>query len=145
MKAQTPAEGILLKKKYDAWRWYEVPCECGCDNKVEIHIEIDDPDDNFVTCHIASRLKTAYWNETFPVTYNEPMLVQGAKQLANTVIRRLQICWTALTKGYLVTESYTLLSKQQALNLSTVLVTAIDEIENEYKAKRAKVTKLAKV
>jgi hypothetical protein len=139
MEAQTPAEGILLKKKYDSWRWYEVPCECGCTNKIEISIEIDDPDDNFVTCHISSQLKTAYWHETFPVTYHEPYLIQGAKQLVNTVVRRLKICWTAITKGYVEAETYTLLSKQQALNLSTVLVTAIDEIEKEYAAKKLKV------
>jgi hypothetical protein len=145
MKAQKPAEGIMLRKQYPTWRYYDVPCECGCDSQVQIHLEIEDPDDSFVTCHISSQVKTAYWRETFPVTYNEAFLIQGAKQLANNVIRKLEICWTALTKGYVEMESYTLLSKQQALNLSAVLVTAIEEIENEHKAKRAKVTKLTKV
>jgi len=139
MSPQQPAEGILLKRKFDTWRWYQIPCECGCDNQVEIQIEIDDPNDDFVTCHIASRVKTAYWRTTFPVTYNEIWFIQGAKHLANAVISRLQICWTALTKGYVDMESYTLLTKQQALNLSNVLVTAIIEVETEHAAKNAKV------
>jgi hypothetical protein len=129
MEAQKPAEGILQLKNHPTWKWYKIPCECGCDSEVEISIEIDEPDDHFITCHVASKVKTAYWRETFTVTYTEMWLVQAMKITANDVIRRLQICWTALTKGYIEMESYTLLTTQQALNLSTVIKTTIDELE----------------
>ena len=132
MKPQPPAEGICSKHNYTGWRYYSVPCVCGCDNKVEISIEVDEPDDPHVTCHIACQVKTAHWRETFPITYTEMYGLMGLKVLANDAIRRLEVCWTALTKGYVQMESYTLLSKQQALNMGTVILKATEELEFEH-------------
>lgn len=137
MEAQTPAEGIMAFKQYKTWRWWRVPCSCGCDSEVDISIEIDEPDDPTITCHISAKVKTAYWHETFPITYDESWIVMWIKETANRVVRTAKICWTAITKGYVEVESYTLLTKQQTLNLAAVLQNGVAEMEAEL-AKKAK-------
>lgn len=131
MEPQVPAEGVMLRHKHPTWRSYDIPCTCGCDEAIQVSLEIENDDDPFITCHITSMVKTAYWKETFPVTYREKWLVLCVKQLANDVIRRVSIAFTALTKGYVEMESYTLLSTQQAATLSATMLTAAIEIEKE--------------
>lgn len=138
MDPQTPAEGIVQLKGGNLWKYYRVPCECGCDAEVDIMIEIDDPEDDLITCHISSKVKTAWWRETFPITYDEPWVVMWLKETANRAITTANICWTAITKGYVEVESYTLLTKQQALNMSAVLQDGIAQIEEEQVKRSAK-------
>lgn len=134
MEAQTPAEGVLAMRKFKSWRWWKVPCECGCDAAVDIMIEIDDPEDNVITCHISSQVKTAWWRQKFPIDYSESWIVMWLKETANRWYSTAEICWTALTKGYVEVESYTLLTKQQALNMAGVLQNGVAEMEQQQKA-----------
>lgn len=126
MEAQTPAQGILAMKSFPDAKYYKVPCECGCDAEITFSVEIDE---YVISTHIYAQTKTAYWRTTFPLTYTESWLVYALKDFANSWISRIAVCWTALTKGYVETESYVLLTKQQTLNFSDTLKVAIDELE----------------
>ena len=138
MEAQTPAEGVLQRKGGKSWKWYHVPCECGCSNYVDMMIEIDDPTDNIITCHISSQVKTAYWRERFPITYDESWFVMWVKETANRLWATAGICWTAISKGYVELESYTLLTQQQTLNMAKALQDAVAAMEVQQKENEAK-------
>jgi hypothetical protein len=126
-----PAEGILQMKKFEGWRQYKVVCECGCDSDIDISLEIDRQDDQSITCHISSKVSTAWWRKPIPVTYNEKWLLFNLKIFVNRWINTFLICWTAIRHGYVELESYTLLSQQQALNMSAALQSGIDDLESE--------------
>jgi len=139
LEPQEPAEGISLVKKYDTWRWYRIPCECGCDEKIDFSVEIEDPEYGAITAHVSSEVSTPYWRRTFDITYQEPWLVYVLKDKANGLINRFKICWEAITKGQVKMESYVLMSEQQAINLANTLTKAVDEMREEaakIKAKR---------
>jgi hypothetical protein len=59
------------------------------------------------------------------------------KETANRWVTTAKICWIAITKGYVEVESYTLLTKQQTLNMAAVLQNGVAEMEAEL-AKKAK-------
>ena len=110
MEAQKPAEGIMLHKNWGDSKMYTVACECGCDDGTQM-IDIE-ADDYGITVHIYNTQKTNWWT-----------------------MRRWQHIWTLLTKGYIKTEGYTLLTKQQAFNYAETLKSAINDVEEFRKAK----------
>jgi hypothetical protein len=134
MEIQLPAEGILKMKSYTGWRYYRVPCECGCENQVNITFEIDDPNYEIVTCHVSSKVKTDYWTSFWEINYNEPWIVQGLKYIVNGIAVRAKLIWKILIHGYVEMESYTLLTEQQALNMAATMRVAVEDLKNENKS-----------
>jgi hypothetical protein len=104
MKAQTPAEGILIRKDWGDAKSYVVPCECcGTDCEHNVWVEADDAG---VTVITYTKVKSKWWS-----------------------LNRFQIIWTLLTKGYIEEEASIVMSKQQALNYSETLKNAVLDVE----------------
>jgi hypothetical protein len=107
---QVPAEGILLHKSWGDMKMYTVACDCGCDDgRQMMSVEADDTG---IAVYIYTTQKTNWWN-----------------------MNRWQHIWTLLTKGYIATQSTTLLTQQQALNYAEVLKTAIKDVAEFRKTK----------
>jgi hypothetical protein len=127
ISVQKPAVGILTQYESEYGSMFKVPCSCGCDSEVAFDLDIDD-DTKQITAHIYATTKTNYWRERVEVTYRENWLVLGIKTAVNEVYNRIAIAYTALVKGYVQTESYVILSRQQALNLASTLESEIKRI-----------------
>jgi len=123
MNVQVPAEGIMKTNDWGDSRVYRVACNCGDEtHNHNVWVEVDDCD---IQVTIYTTGKTNWWSKT-----------------------RWYHIWTLLTKGYIDTESTVHLSKQQALNYSATLKSAIEDLDSfrldrQGKAERAKITKLA--
>ena len=117
MKAETPAEGIMKTNDWGDSKVYRVACNCGDEShNHNIWVEADEHD---ITVNIYTTGKTNYWSKT-----------------------RWYHIWTLLTKGYIDTESSVHMTKQQALNYSTVLSSAVKDVE-EFKKKNNPINKAA--
>jgi hypothetical protein len=116
MKAQIPAEGVLLRKDYGDAKVYKIVCECGdCDHSHEVWVEAEE--DYAVTVTIYTQQKTQWWK------WN-----------------RWQKMWTLLTKGYIKFEADLIMSEQQALNYAETLKKAVNDVkqfQNDKKEKSA--------
>jgi hypothetical protein len=110
METQIPAEGIMLHKSWGDMKMYTVSCECSCDDGVQmVSIEADDVG---IAVHIYTTQKTNWWT-----------------------MNRWQHLWTLLTKGYIKTQSTTLMTRQQAFNYAETLKSAINDVEEFRKIK----------
>jgi len=119
MKAQTPAQGILLNRDYGDARQYEVSCECGDgDHSHRVWVEADDCN---VTVTVYTTAKTKWWTES-----------------------RWRTIWTLLTKGYVEVEADLIMNRQQALNYSQVLASAVDDV-NKFRADHKEKSAVAKL
>ena len=123
MTPQIPAEGILKTNDWGDSKVYRVACECG-DESHNHNVWIESEDTGIVVT-IYTTTHTNFWSKT-----------------------RWYHIWTLLTKGYIDTESNMHLNKQQALNYSATLKSAIEDLEAFRKARqnkdeRAKIKKLA--
>ena len=123
MNVQVPAEGIMKTNDWGNSRVYRIACNCHDEN--QIHNMCLEAYEHDILVTIYTTGKTNFWSKT-----------------------RWNHIWTLLTKGYIDTESSVHLSKQQALNYSATLKSAIEDLEvfrkdRQGKAERAKVTKLA--
>jgi hypothetical protein len=117
LKAETPAEGIMKTNDWGDSKVYRVACNCGDEShNHNIWVEADEHD---ITVNIYTTGKTNYWSKT-----------------------RWYHIWTLLTKGYIDTESSVHMTKQQALNYSTVLSSAVKDVE-EFKKKNNPINKAA--
>ena len=123
MIVQVPAEGIMKTNDWGDSRVYRIACNCGDENhNHNMWVEADDCD---IVVTIYTTGKTNWWSKT-----------------------RWHHIWTLLTKGYIDTESTVHLSKQQALNYSVTLKSAIEDLEvfrkdRQGKEERATITKIA--
>lgn len=109
-KAQTPAEGILIRKDYGQAKSYTVPCECcGSDCEHNVWVEADDCGVSVTTYTLQ---KTKWWE-----------------------LNRWQKIWTLLTRGYIEYEASIIMSEQQALNYAETLKSAIIDVK-EFRKKR---------
>ena len=130
-QAQLPAQGILQHGDYGDSKFYRIACRCGNgDDDVQMNIESED---NTITVHVWTTVKTDWWRRRFDD--HDTFIVHYALQRLNALINRFSVAWTALTKGYIEMESWTILNKQEALNLANTLITAIDDVE-EFVAQR---------
>jgi hypothetical protein len=110
MKAQKPAEGILLSRDYGDAMQYAVTCECGDDtHSHRIFVEAEDSN---VSTTIYTTAKTKWWE-------------------AN----RWKQIWTLLTKGYVEYEASIIMTEQQTLNYAETLKSAV-ESSKKFAAKR---------
>jgi len=128
MTPQTPAVGISKSHEFPNSKYFKVPCECGCDGEITFSVDVDD---DIITAHIYSKTETNYWRNRFSYDYvNDSWLVYAVKSRVNDWYNRVAVAWVALTKGYVETEAYVLLSEQQAVNFSAVLSDAVAEYQS---------------
>jgi len=110
MKPQTPAQGIMLNRNWDTARVYTIACECGdTDHFPQMWIEVGDEHDREL-----QNVTVTFYVETVSPWYS--------------ISRWCQI-WTMLTRGYVRQESTLILSKQAALNLSTVIRNSVAKMQ----------------
>jgi hypothetical protein len=106
MKAQKPAEGILLHKDWGDAKTYLVDCECtDPDHAHSVWVERD-KDIDAVTVTIYTKSTSPLWG-----------------------VSRWKKMWTLLTKGYVEYEAAIYLSEQQAINYATALTDAVKDVQ----------------
>lgn len=133
MKAQKPAEGILLRHDWGDSKWYQVVCGCGQEyHDHNVEVEANQCGVN-VTIH--STMKTDYWTEVLAPRYDiDNEILQEAewfgKGLINSTVRKLKLTWELWTTGAITTETSIHMSEQQALNYAETLKTAIKDVAN---------------
>ncbi len=141
MKAETPAEGILKRSDYGDSKWYQVVCGCGQEYH-DHNLEVEAADTG-VNVNLYITVKTNYWSELVEKRYDidSPWLQEVDwffKDLINGAWTRLKVTWQLWTTGAVTAESTIAMSKQQALNYSETLKSAIKDVEKfeqEYKTK----------
>lgn len=103
MTPETPAQGIL---KHDDWgdsKWYTVTCNCtDPDHAHTIEVSADDDD---VTVHIYSTVKSRFWERN-----------------------RWRQIWQILCKGYAEYEVSAILKPQAAVNYAKALTSAAEDV-----------------
>jgi hypothetical protein len=102
MKAQTPAEGILLVNDWGTSKMYKAVCQCGDEEHTHtIDIEVDDA----VNVTIYTTVSTDFWSRS-----------------------RWSYIWQLLTTGRAKFESTLVMNEQQALTYAeTIRQAAIDD------------------
>ena len=143
MKAQTPAQGIMMTHDFGDSKFYKVECTCGNpDDAIEVILETEEglPE---VQLSFTTTQKTDWWKELAPWnTYkiDSPWLysiVNSVKSLINGFAHRVTVTRNVWFKGYVSYSSTTYMSKQQALNLAETIKSSIEDIE-KFEKKRTK-------
>jgi len=132
MKAQKPAEGILKTHDWGDSKFYEVHCSCGCTSVHEVNVESDVTG---IWVRTYTKEKTNYWTERLQKQYDiENSFLQWCNwffvDMYNSLHRKLSLTWKLWTKGYVEYQSDIAMTKQQALNYSEVLKSAINDVQN---------------
>jgi hypothetical protein len=110
MKPQKPAQGIMLNRNWGTARSYTIACECGePDHFPQMWIEVGDESDQEL-----QNVTVTFYVETSSPWYR---------------ISRWRQIWSMLVHGYVRQEHALILSKQSALNLSTVLRNSVAEMQ----------------
>lgn len=112
MKAQKPAQGILLSRDYGDAMQYVVSCECG-DHAHDHNVWVE-ADDGNVSVTFNTTAKTKWWS-----------------------VNRWQKIWTLLTKGYVEYEANIIMNEQQALNYAETLKTAVAQSKKFMEARKS--------
>ena len=117
---QVPAEGIYLNREFGDSKFYSVACECGSpDDEIKLNVEADE---GGITVHVWTTVKTPWWSKA----WDSDLWIAG---LWNGLSRRLSQTWRLWTCGYIECESWTILSKQQAINFAAVLESSVNDVE----------------
>ncbi len=103
MKAQQPAEGILLHKDFGDSKFYVVPCDC-CSTDCEHQVCVE-ADEVGISVTTYTTQKTNWWSKN-----------------------RWQVIWELLTRGYVKYEASIIMTEQQALNYANVLEKATVDV-----------------
>jgi len=133
MKAQTPAQGIMMTGDYGNSKFYKVVCGCGQpDHSLDFEVEADETGINVNTY---ATVKTDYWTESIKKRYDidNPYLQEldwAVKDIWNGLITRIKLTWTVWTKGYVKCETVIAMSEQQALNYAETLKSAIQDVKD---------------
>lgn len=133
MKAQTPAEGVLLRNEWGDSKWYQVVCGCGQeyhDHNVEV-----EADETGVNVNIYATAKTDYWSDLIEKRYDIDNPWQQEfdwfwKDLVNGIWTRLKVTWQVWTTGAVTVETTISMSEQQTLNYAKTLENAIQDVKN---------------
>lgn len=141
MKAQAPAEGILKNTDFGDSKFYQIVCGCGQewhDHTLEV-----EADEMGVNVNIYASAKTNYWHELVKKRFDidNPYWQEVDwfwKDLVNGLWTRIKVTWEIWTTGAVRVETTTVMSKQQALNYSETLKTAIKDVENFVNERKAK-------
>jgi hypothetical protein len=113
MKAQKPAEGILLHNDYGDSKHYTLTCEC-CSTDCTHNVWIE-ADDTGVSVTTYTKQKTQWWKRN-----------------------RWQKIWTLLTRGYIEYEASIIMTEQQALNYAEVLRSACTDVKTFRDSRKSK-------
>lgn len=138
MKAEKPALGIMRTHDFGNSVFYDVACSCGNeDDTISFEVEAED---NQVTVHTWTKKKTDYWNNRFEKKYDiENEFLQHLHwawvDFFNGTWARVKLTWNVWINGYLEYHSYTLMTKQQALNYAEILKDSIVQVE-KFEAER---------
>ena len=111
MKAQTPAEGIMLSKEWQDAKAYRIECDCtDPDHGVDMWIEAEADEDLHDTVSVTFYVKTTnhHWRDGYS---------------------RIRAAWDILTKGVHIQSNNLLLSKQAALNFAEVIKTTVKKLD----------------
>lgn len=132
MKAQQPAEGILMTNDWGHSKMYKVTCGCG--QPYHDHVVDVEADDTGVSVDIYATMKTNYWTDTIEKRYNiDNELLQELdwfwKDVINGLVRRVKLTWELWTTGAITTETTIHMSEQQALNYAEVLKSAVKDVK----------------
>jgi len=133
MKAQTPAEGIMMTGDYGDSKFYKVVCGCGePDHDINFEVEADEIGVN-VNTYVTT--KTDYWTETAKKRFDidNPYLQEldwTVKDIINGFVTRVKLTWMLWTRGYVRCETTIAMSEQQALNYSETLKSAIQDVKD---------------
>ena len=111
MKAQKPAEGILLHRDYGDARMYTLTCEC-CDTNHAHQVWVE-AEETGITVTTYTKQKSKFWS-----------------------MNRWQKVWTLLSKGYIEYEASIIMTEQQALNYAKTLESAIIDVETFRKQRK---------
>lgn len=133
MKAQTPAEGILMRGNYGDSKFYQVVCGCGQeyhDHNVEVEAA-----ETGVNVNIYATAKTDYWTEVVRKRYDIDNTWQQEfdwfwKDLVNGIWTRLKVTWEVWTTGAVRVETTIAMSEQQALNYAETLKSAAKDVQD---------------
>jgi len=141
MKAQLPAEGILKRSDFGDTKYYQVVCGCGQEYH-DHNVEVESADTG-ISVNIYATAKTNYWSELITKRYDidNPYWQEIDwfwKDLVNGFWTRIKVTWEIWTTGAVKVETTTTMSKQQALNYSETLKTAIKDVEQFVKERTAK-------
>jgi hypothetical protein len=110
MKPQKPAQGIMLNRNWGTARSYTIACECGVrEHYPQMWIEVGSEDDVEL-----QNVTVTFYVETPSPWYR---------------LNRWRQIWAMLTRGYAKQEHALILSKQAALNLSTVIRNSVNEMQ----------------
>jgi hypothetical protein len=111
MEVETPAEGIMKIGDWGRSKAYRLSCECSNpDHSHDVWVEADE---GFITVTTYTTVKSKWWSKN-----------------------RWQTIWTLLTKGYVECESDLIMSKQQAMNYTKTLESAILDVETFKKQRK---------
>lgn len=133
MKAQTPAEGILMRGNYGDSKFYQVVCGCGQeyhDHNVEVEAA-----ETGVNVNIYATAKTDYWTEVVSKRYDIDNTWPQEfdwfwKDLVNGIWTRLKVTWEVWTTGAVRVETTIAMSEQQALNYAETLKSAAKDVQD---------------
>ena len=110
MKPQKLAQGIMLNRNWGTARAYTIACECGePDHFPQMWIDVGGENDADL-----QNVTVTFYIETVSPWYR---------------LNRWRQIWAMLTQGYVRQEHALILSKQAALNLSTVIRNSVAEMQ----------------
>lgn len=144
IKAQTPAEGILLTKNWGDTRSYSIHCDCGDDT--HSHYLWVEADDNDVTVTIYTEQTTDFWSENKKLRYDiDNIILQKFdwfwKSIWNGLCLRLKLTKEVWLKGSVTYQSTLCLSRQAAINYADALTRASLDVSEFRKFRDNSVTK----
>lgn len=132
MKAQKPAEGILLHKDWGFSKTYHVQCDCtDADHAHTVDVEADEYG---VTVKIYSTETTDFWSEKIKSRYDiDNSFLQELewrwKHFFNSLVRRLTLTKDIWFKGVVEYHASLIMSEQQALNYAEALRSAVNDVK----------------
>ncbi len=104
MKAQKPAEGILIRNDWGDAKNYDIVCGCG--QPGHVHNLWVESDESGVNVNIYVTVTTPFWSKN-----------------------RFKHIWTLLTKGHIELETTICMSEQQSINYARVLTSAAKDVK----------------
>ena len=132
MKAQKPAEGILLVNEWGYSKMYKVTCQCG--QPWHEHTVDVEASDTGVDVQIYTTVKTDYWTETVKPNCgmeNEWLeeFDSAWKSIFNSLVRKVKLTWELWTTGAVTAETVVAMTEQQALNYAETLKKAVSDVK----------------
>lgn len=127
MDPQKPAEGISIVSKFANSTMFRVECKCMLPEH-SVVLEIENEDSGPALTFYAET-STSYWRQYHPKWLGE--CYDFLPLLYNRIRNTISICFDAIFKGYVKTETTLIMSKQSALNMATTIIEEIKKLEKE--------------